>query len=107
MGNTTEHTKGEWYVSNTIQDDGAFVYTKDNRFSAIARCYPRNETVKSLEEATANAERIVKCVNAHDSLVAALEGVLAKLKEENNFFDPTPETRLVVDDATQILETYK
>ncbi len=60
-------TKGKWVVSNR---DG--VYTEDLK-CLIADCEGSLDgLLTSPETCKANAERICKCVNSHDALVAAL-----------------------------------
>lgn len=44
--------KGEWYVSDIPQEDGEYIYTKHNLFSAIVRVY-KKESNKQQAEATA------------------------------------------------------
>lgn len=67
----SKHTKGG-YVLNNQGDNGIYVVTDAPYSDAILRVYTDNATVKSKEEAVANAERIIKAVNCHDELVEAL-----------------------------------
>jgi hypothetical protein len=53
-------TAGTWYVSDIPQQEGFYVYSRDNTHSAIARVYTENTNSK---EAAGNAEIIVSAVN--------------------------------------------
>ena len=57
-------------VDGDTHADGSTSYTYDT----IARC--SDEFEELLPNAAANAARIVHCVNTHDALVKALEGIL-------------------------------
>jgi hypothetical protein len=58
----TKQTKGEWYVSDIPQEDGKYIYTKENPFSAIARVY------KGENPHSTNAEANAKLI-AHSPLL--------------------------------------
>lgn len=62
-----KHTQGEWYVSDIPQEDGCYIYTDNNRFSAIARVYKGNNPHAA--EAEANA----RLMAASKDLLEALE----------------------------------
>lgn len=78
----SKHTKGIWYWK------GQTIYTLNQKDTlTIATVYspetmynirPYNEE-KENEEGEANADYIVKCVNAHDELVAVLKSLNAAL----------------------------
>lgn len=84
MKNTTKPTKGEWYCNGPkIQDTSGQTYfsiqTRDpeirnGTYLMPGFYYPHS--VQSPEEMKANADHIVKCVNAHAGLIAALQAVV-------------------------------
>ena len=71
---TDNHTSTPWerYEEDVIAAGGG---------TDIARCwkYTGGPETKSHSEAIANATHIVRCVNAHNDLVAALTAILANL----------------------------
>jgi len=72
---TTKHTPTPWTISGNETPVIAAMY--DGRDAVVAvTCRDRIE----LEEAHFNAQHIVKCVNAHDELVAALHASLEQIE---------------------------
>lgn len=75
------HTKIPWRVSK--RDGVANIRSTDkDGHGIIAKVYVRKTKTNSVEEYQANADFIVKAVNLHEELVAALKGWAgaAKLK---------------------------
>ena len=82
------HTGGEWRVSNKP----AFDEVGGSPFKKPIFCYgaskPNGSIIshaigKTIEEAEANAQRIVKAVNMHDELISMLKRELKSLEEWN------------------------
>ena len=73
----TKHTQGEWYVSDIPQEDGRYIYTKENPFSAIARVY------KGENPHSSNAEANAKLIASAPMLLEALQKVKSELMYEN------------------------
>ncbi len=67
---TTNHTPTPWYVETTAVYDAKNLLVTDTCFTG-GRPGPNR----------ANAAHIVKCVNAHDELVAALRSVITAADE--------------------------
>lgn len=72
-----KHTQGEWYVSDIPQEDGCYIYTNNNRFSAIARVYKGNNTHAA--EAEANA----RLMAASKDILEALERLLKEARQNS------------------------
>ena len=72
------HSKGKWsnIESATGEPNARAIVNEEGIY--IADCYSLGSDCCQAEpeETQANAERIVKCVNNHDELVEALEGLL-------------------------------
>jgi hypothetical protein len=62
-----KHTPTPWQIGSKVPN---FIYARDG-LDIIAQCDSWNESTRA--EENANAAHIVRCVNAHDALVAALE----------------------------------
>ena len=58
MKNELGITKGEWIISDLIQDDGMYVYSTRNRLSAILRIYKGENP--NAEQAESNAKLIAE-----------------------------------------------
>ena len=76
------HTRGEWVVSSSL-----LVCSRDGR--VIADCTPHDVPTLAVtpKEAFANASHIVRCVNCHDALVAAVRDLLAAREGDVARFD--------------------
>lgn len=72
-----KHTPGPWRVASPSLYAGSEINIDAGERGYIACCGHRGD-----EEAEANALRIVRCVNAHDELVAAAKRALAVLKAQ-------------------------
>jgi hypothetical protein len=72
-----KHTKTPWNAdpidATIMSEDGYYVATT----APNGRCYKTGERTK---EDKANAAHIVNCVNMHEELVEALEGLLNELQ---------------------------
>lgn len=68
------HTPGPWEVSIApTEDNGCVIVGPNGR--TICECYADGE--EQDEEDRCNAQHIVRCVNAHDDLLAALRECMA------------------------------
>jgi hypothetical protein len=102
------HTKGEWYVSDIMsQEDGEYIYTKHNPYSAIARVY-KGENQHS-PNAEANAERIVSCVNACEGITnEQLKDMAAYFgKEGRTYYTLVKDMREAQKQRDDLLEALK
>ncbi len=77
------HTSGKWYVSDIKQDDGEYIYSDTNQFSAIARVYKDGNPHK--EQAEANA----KLMAAAPDLLEALKPLMSLFLNETNYPEGT------------------
>lgn len=71
-----KHTQGKWYVSDIPQEGGCYIYTDNNRFSAIARVYKGNNPHAA--EAEANARLIAAAPDLLEALDTAVQYIDAK-----------------------------
>lgn len=76
----TKHTQTPWAIHPFKLD---LICTADGQKS-IAGAY--NQDISSYEEIAANAAHIVKCVNMHDELVAALQALESVCKFSKDSF---------------------
>lgn len=74
MNTKTQHTPTPWKVRQAYLNGEPCNYTIHTGMTTIAGC-------SYDEQGEANASRIVKCVNAHDELVAALRELLSSFDE--------------------------
>lgn len=76
-----KHTPTPWKTNTAIHPDDQ-VFSADGAIVADCKWTKHNPDIRS-----ANAEHIVRCVNAHDDLAAALEELLAE--RANDFHHDT------------------
>ena len=69
---TTNHTPGPWTVSEGATGERTVIWAKGAYLARID-----GNCGQSQADREANAAHIVRCVNAHDELVAALEAITA------------------------------
>lgn len=70
MDNETKHTPLPWVLDHRFAG-GVLIHPDDNEFLTVAKVLGFDN-----DEAKANAAFIVRAVNAHDDLIAALERLL-------------------------------
>ena len=74
---TTNHTPAPWYADTELATCAVLPAGTDDWRFAVAVCQPPNYHPSGIAaanaESRANAAHIVRCVNAHDELVAALQ----------------------------------
>ncbi len=77
---SNQHTPGPWYVVPDQPSHGACLALCGPGTEVIARS-PESPEYQHPEQAidAANFARIVKCVNAHDDLLEALQDLLAEV----------------------------
>jgi hypothetical protein len=76
-----KHTPTPWHVGSKVPN---YIYARDG-LDIIAQCDSANESTRA--EENANAAHIVRCVNAHDALIAALEGAIIAMERMNDASD--------------------
>lgn len=74
-------TKGEWKVDNS-DENCLLIYSNSPGIIAYVEQDQDNEL-----PIKANAEHIVKCVNSHSDLVAALQDIQSYIEESKSNFD--------------------
>jgi hypothetical protein len=74
-----KHTPTPWHIGSKVPN---FIYARDG-LDIIAQCDSANESTRA--EENANAAHIVRCVNAHDALVAALDNLLNVDRSDPDF----------------------
>lgn len=73
-----QHTAGPWEARASRETDDFGIIAPDTSaeggWVCLAECFSdiRRANEQALQEAAANARRIVQCVNAHDDLLVAL-----------------------------------
>lgn len=85
MKNESKHTQGEWKLSGLVMtNDKTEIHTEDRvhcQFidSKFAITKPALAFGATKEEAEANAQRIVKCVNLHDDLIHTIRRLIGSI----------------------------
>ena len=77
-------TKGEWYVSDIIQNDGFYIYSYNNQFKAIARVYKSDDRPNAENDANIIVDAVnnqCKLINENEKLKAQC---LIYAKDYNN-----------------------
>ncbi len=86
---SAEHTPTPWGVRWT--KSSCLITPENDGHGYITKVRFRPTKVNNLEEQSANARHIVKCVNLHDGLVRALKSSRDNLKvARSNGIDNTP-----------------
>jgi hypothetical protein len=84
------HTPLPW---GWMVEEQHFITSDDGRIAnVLSPRYPGNASGEAFEEGCANAELIVRAVNSHADLLAALEGLLADV--DNPASDTEPESHM-------------
>ena len=75
-----EHTEGKWEVCRPLDMEGmrhSFIDSKEGKIGRIDGYFEKNGETRhpTAEQATANAQRIVQCVNNFDEVCDALQSL--------------------------------
>lgn len=79
MNTKTQHTQTPWKVRQAYLNGEPCNYTIHTGMTTIADC-------SYDEQGEANAAHIVKCVNHHDELVAALTSIASYIPADTDYF---------------------